>query len=104
MYLDMERQVDGATNRYPCHHPVIIKGFFLNMFLIPRQYEGKIKLCSCEESYQIGFSLFAPRAGEIYSSDTWSVDLLSADGGAVALVVHLEWPMTNALCWGTVSK
>ena len=61
--------------------PGIIKGFFLNMFLIPRQYEGKIKLCSCEESYQIGFSLFAPRAGEIYSSDTWSVDLLSADGG-----------------------
>ena len=47
--------------------PGIIKGFFLNMFLIPRQYEGKIKLCSCEESYQIGFSLFAPRAGEIYS-------------------------------------
>lgn len=36
------------------------KGVFLNMFLIPRQYEGKIKLCSCEESYQIGFSLFAP--------------------------------------------
>ena len=100
MYLDMERQVDRATNRYPCHHPVI----FLNMFLIPRQYEGKIKLCSCEESYQIGFSLFAPRAGEIYSSDTWSVDLLSADGGAVALVVHLEWQMTNALCWGTVSR
>lgn len=22
MYLDMERQVDRATNRDPCHHPV----------------------------------------------------------------------------------
>ena len=65
--------------------PGIIKGFFLNMFLIPRQYEDKIKLVSCKESYQIGSSLFAPRAGEIYSSDTSSMIMLSADSGAIAL-------------------
>ena len=94
MYLDMKWRADGATNRDPCHHPVIIKGFFLNMFLIPRQYEGKIKLTSCKESYQIGSSLFAPRAGENDSSDTWSMNQLCADSGAIALAVHLEWQMT----------